>query len=125
MNVMAAQGPKTGKYNDGRLWFSRSGNVMTLGLTSLATDELGEINRVDLPDEGQEFIKGEVVAFLEGTGGSLEVTSPAVGLVSEVNEEVKENAAIIEEDPLEEGWLVRLEIEDASDLKEYAAEDDS
>lgn len=98
---------------------------MTLGLTSLATDELGEINRVDLPDEGEEFVKGEVVAFLEGTGGSLEVTSPAVGLVSEVNEEVKENAAIIEEDPLEEGWLVRLEIEDASDLKEYAAEDDS
>jgi glycine cleavage system H protein len=50
------------------------------------------------------------------------VTTPASGIVQEVNEAAKDEPDMVSEDPLEEGWLVKLEIEDTSDLKELISE---
>ena len=61
---------------------------------------------------------------VDGTNGKLEVVSPATGIVSEVNEAAKEEPDMVSEDPLEEGWLIKLEIEDTSDLKEFRADED-
>ncbi len=121
---MAKLAPKNGEYLDGKCWFARKGGIVTLGLTSSALEDLGSVESVELPSEGDDFDKGDVAVTLEGTQGRFELTTPAAGLVQEVNDTVLREPERVTEDPLEEGWLIRLEIQDPSDLKEYAQDDE-
>jgi glycine cleavage system H protein len=117
---MADIAPKSGEFLDGKLWFSRKGTTLTLGVTSFAIEEIGEVEGVDFPEEGSDFQKGEILITVTGNLGSLEVMTPASGIVQEVNEAAKEEPDRVSEDPLEEGWLVKLEIEDTAELKDLA-----
>jgi glycine cleavage system H protein len=121
---MAKSGPKNGEYQEGKLWFHRKGSMITVGLTSLATEEIGQVESVEFPDEGSDFVKGDVVVTIDGTTGKFEVTTPASGIINEINEQAQKEPEMISEDPLEEGWLFKLEIQDISDLQEFAAEED-
>ncbi len=116
---MSDVAPKNGEYHEGKLWFHRKGSVITLGVTSAAIEELGALEGIEFPDEGDDFDKGDVVITVEGSRGSLEVVTPAAGVILEINEAAKNEFDVVTEDPLEEGWLVKLEIQDSSDLKEY------
>jgi glycine cleavage system H protein len=86
-------------------------------MTSQAIEGLGALQAIDLPDEGEEFEQGDVLTTLEGSDGSLEVLAPVTGVVHEINEAVQEEPEIAADDPLEEGWLIKIEIEDASGLQ--------
>lgn len=112
--------PKSGEYEDGQFWFSRSGRTLTLGVSPSAADALGEISGLELPAEGDDFMKGDIVAEVRASQGDLEVVTPAAGLVTSVNEALKSKPSLLLEDPSEEGWLVQIEIQDPSDLEEYA-----
>ncbi len=116
--------PKNGEYFDGKLWFHRKGMVVTLGLTSLGVEEVGSVQSIEFPDEGADFGKGDTVATVDGSNGKIDVMAPATGIVQEINEAAKEEPDMVSEDPLEEGWLVKLEIEDTSDLKEFRSVED-
>jgi glycine cleavage system H protein len=116
--------PKNGEFNDGKLWFHRKGNLVTVGMTSMAVEEVGEVQSIEFPDEGTDFVKGDTVITVDGTNGKLEVICPATGIVQEINEAAKAEPDMVSEDPLEEGWLIKLEIEDTSDLKEFRVDDE-
>ena len=120
---MAEPAPKNGEFFDGKLWFQRRGSVLTLGLTSNAVEELGSVESLELPNEGDDFDRGDVVVTVEGSQGKVEVITPAAGLVTEVNEGAQQEPDRVTEDPLEEGWLVKLQMQDLSDLNEYAVQD--
>ncbi len=109
-------GPKSGEYQGGKCWFERKGEILTLGLTSRAVEELGEIEEIDFPDDGGDYDKGEALLRIEGSRGSLDLMTPAAGIVQEINTKAQEEPDTVSEDPLEEGWLVRLEIQDPTDL---------
>ncbi|MBL7715819.1 MAG: glycine cleavage system protein H [Bdellovibrionales bacterium] len=117
---MSEIAPKSGEYAEGTLWFTRKNSVITVGITNAALDELGDVEGVELPTEKDDFTKDDVVATVEGSQGSIEVTTPASGVVLEINSGLTSDPSLIAEDPTEEGWLVKLEIQDKSDLKEYA-----
>src|SRR4051794_36738602 len=118
---MADVAPKNGEYSDGKLWFHRKGSMVTLGLTSAAIDELGSVESIEFPGDGDDFDKGEIIASVDGTHGKIEIITPAAGIVQEINEAAKLEPDMVSEDPLEEGWLVKIEIQDSSDLKEFGS----
>ena len=113
--------PRSGEFSDGKLWFNRRGTVLTVGLTNLAIDEMGSVERIEFSSQGDDCAKGDVLATVDGSRGKIEIVCPATGTVQEVNEALVEEPDTIVEDPLDEGWLVKIEIEDTSDLEEYAA----
>lgn len=117
---MSEAAPKSGEYLDGKLWFTRKAAIVTIGLTSAAIEEIGAVQKIEMPEEGDDFTKGEVVVTVTGSNSEIEVTAPASGMVHEVNSEIKEETDRVTEDPLEEGWLVKLEVEDPTELKEFA-----
>jgi len=119
-DFMAEVAPKNGEYMDGKLWFQRKGSVVTIGMTNAAIEELGAVQSIEFPEEGDDFTKNEVVVTVDGSNGRLEVISPATGIVQEVNTTAQQDPDRVTEDPVEEGWLVKLEIEDTSDLQELA-----
>ncbi len=116
---MAEVAPKNGEFFEGKFWFERKGSLLTLGLTQLALEDVGVIRRVEFPADGDDFEKGEIVVTVEGSAGKLDLITPAAGIVQEINEAAQQEPEIVTEDPCEEGWLIRLEIQDTSDLKEY------
>ena len=121
---MASDIPKNGEFLDGKLWFSRKADIVTVGVTTLAIEELGEVQGVEFPDEGADFTKGDIMITVDGSNGKIEVIAPATGIVHEINKAAVEEPDMVSEDPLEEGWLVKLEIEDTSDLKEFRTEEE-
>lgn len=114
--------PKTGEFEEGKLWFSRKSAMLTVGLTDMATAEIGEIESVDLPSEGETYDEGDVIATIEGNHGQIEVTAPKAGVVREINEAVQRDPEIISDDPTDEGWLVRMQL---FEVEEEAPEKDS
>lgn len=111
--------PKSGEYLEGKLWFTRKADVITLGLTSLGLEDVGSVQSIELPDEGDDYEKGDTVVTIDGSNGKLEVSTPATGVVQEINKAASEEPDLVTEDPLEAGWLVKIEVQDPSDLKEF------
>ena len=119
MAAKESRAAKIVEYGDGKFWFHDKGGVVTIGITLAALDEIGDVESVDLPSDGDDFDKDDTVCTIEGADGSISLFSPAAWFVVEVNEPVGEDHEILSEDPIDEGWLVKLEIQDDSDLKEY------
>ncbi len=107
--------PKEGEFSQGQLWYSRRGSVLTIGLTSAAIDKLGDLDGITLPEEGDLFDAGDDIVVIEGTHGSVEVSLPTKGVVLSVNP-VANDPSAVSEDPLEEGWLVKYQVDDLESL---------
>jgi glycine cleavage system H protein len=96
----------------------------TLGLTDYLQESLGEIFSIRLPEEGEDFIKDESFSVIEAKSGRRELKAPVSGEVMEVNYEAAEVPEIINEDPMSEGWLVRVELTSSQEFDDLLSEDE-
>jgi glycine cleavage system H protein len=96
----------------------------TIGLTDFLQEKMGEIYNLRLPEEGEEFIKDEPFSLVEAKNGRRELKAPISGEVIEVNYEVTEMPEIINEDPLTEGWLVKVEMTSGQEFDELFTEEE-
>jgi glycine cleavage system H protein len=96
----------------------------TLGLTDFLQEKLGEIYSLRLPEEGEEFIKDEFFSVVEAKNGRRELKAPVSGEVMEVNYEAMEVPEIVNEDPLSEGWLVKVELTSGLEFDELFTEEE-
>ena len=98
-------------------------NIYTVGLTDYAVEQLGDIVFLELPEVGTEFKKGETFATVESVKAASEIYMPISGKITEVNNEVADSPEILNEDPYEKGWLVKIERtgddSELNDLMEY------
>ena len=104
-------------------WVLDDNGVCTIGLTDCGIDQLGDIVFVELPEVGLEFAKNEVFATIESVKAASEIYMPIGGVITEVNEALINTPEIINEDPYEKGWLVKIKSEtvqeDSLGLLEY------
>jgi glycine cleavage system H protein len=96
----------------------------TIGLTDYLQEKLGEIYSVRLPEEGEEFVKDEPFSMIEAKNGRRELKAPISGEVIEVNYEAAEVPEIINEDPLAEGWIVKVEMASGLEFDELFTEEE-
>jgi glycine cleavage system H protein len=96
----------------------------TLGLTDFLQEKLGEIYSLRLPEEGEEFIKDEFFSVVEAKNGRRELKAPVSGEVVDVNYEAMEVPEIVNEDPLSEGWLVKVELTSGLEFDELFTEEE-
>ncbi|MEN3012631.1 MAG: glycine cleavage system protein GcvH [Dictyoglomus thermophilum] len=108
--------PEDRKYSKDHEWAKLEGNIAIIGITYHAQEELGDIVHIDLPEVGKEVKQNEVLAVVESVKSASDVYSPLSGKVIEVNENLKTKPELINEDPYNAGWIVKLEL---SDPKEY------
>ena|GEM_PF-247298 len=127
------------RYSPEGLWIRlEDDNQATVGLTDEAVEEFDELTKIRLPAEGDEFSKDEPFGRLwVGSGTGLRLLAPLGGEVVAINEEIVDAPEAILEDPFEEGWLIRLELnsmtefddlmtrEEYDDFLENEADDDS
>jgi len=99
-------------------WIRVDGDVVVVGITEFAQEELGEVVFVELPEAGQVFNTGDELGTIESVKAVAEVFTPVAGEVVEVNDAVVDDPELLNDDPHGEGWLVKIRFSSASDLKE-------
>ncbi len=108
--------PSEYKYSRDHEWVQVDGDVAKVGITAFAQQQLGEIVFVELPEVGRVVDKGDEVGTIESVKAVGELYSPVSGEVVEGNQIVVEDPAVLNDDPHGDGWLVRIRVNDASEL---------
>jgi glycine cleavage system H protein len=113
-------------YTKDHTWVEATDARARVGISDFAQSELGEIAYVELPAAGTRVMRGEVVCTVDSLKSSSEIYAPVSGVVVEVNELLMkdENCTLLNRDPLGEGWLVVIEMQDPVELKQLLAEAD-
>ena len=101
------------KYTSSHEWVrEESENVITVGITDFAQEQLGDVVFVDLPEEGSEVSAGDSIAVVESVKAASDIYAPVTGTVIEINETLVESPELVNEDPYENGWFFKIEIAD-------------
>ncbi len=97
-------------------WAKQEGELMRVGITEFATDQLGDIVYLDLPEVGKTVAQGDVLGEIESVKAVAEFYAPAGGQVAEVNTSVFDDLDSIRRDPYREAWMVVIEMSDLTEL---------
>ena len=103
-------------YTNDHEWIRVQDDVITIGITEYAQEQLGDVVYVELPDEGQEIEAEDAFGSVESVKAVSEIYSPIGGKVSEVNELLEDSPEKVNTDPYGDGWMVQLEAADLSAL---------
>ncbi len=102
--------PSELKYTESHEWLRIEGNQCYVGITDHAQEQLGDIVFVDLPQEGAELDKGDVLGSIESVKSVSDVYCPIPGKIVEANEALLDKPELVNQDPYGEGWIAMLEI---------------
>ena len=113
------------RYTRDHSWVDIQGGRARVGLSDFAQAELGEIAYVQLPEAGRKVARGDVVSTVDSLKSSSEIYAPVSGTVVEVNAELatEQNASLVNRDPLGEGWLIVIEMDDPSEAEALLEEE--
>lgn len=103
------------KFTDDHEWLRIEGDVATVGITQYATEQLGDIVFVELPEAGAEFAKGDGAAVVESVKAASDVYMPLDGTIIESNQAIVDEPAKVNEDPQGAGWFFRMKLKNPSD----------
>ena len=124
---MALEYPDNLSYYDSHEYALLDGDIVTIGITAFAVDELGDIVFLELPKVGDEVSKGETFGTVESVKAVEDLVSPVSGEVIEHNGPLVDSPEKLSDDPYEEGWMIKVKIDDPSELddamtsEEYSA----
>ena len=111
------------KFTDDHEWLKIEGGVATVGITEHATEQLGDLVFVELPEAGTEFEQGDTAATLESVKAASDIYAPLAGEVIEVNQAIIDDPSIVNSDPMGEGWFFKLKLADPSVAEALMDED--
>jgi len=103
-------------------WIVIDGTSSIIGITQYAQEQLGDVAHVDLPEIGKTVVAGDEIAVVESVKAASELFSPVSGKVSEVNNMIINNPSIINSSPEDEGWFIRMEMTNKSELEDLMDE---
>lgn len=111
------------KYTKDHEWIKIDGNLATIGITDFAQGELGDIVYVDISTVGQEVSQHEVFGTVEAVKTVSDLFMPVAGKVKEVNPVLDGSPEKVNEDPYGDGWMIKMEISDPSQLSQLLSAD--
>lgn len=110
--------PANLKYTNDHEWVRVEGDEAYVGVTDFAQSELGDIVYVEIETVGDEIAQGEVFGTVEAVKTVSDLFMPISGTVLELNPELEGAPELVNEDPYEKGWMVKLSVKDTSELDE-------
>ncbi len=98
------------EYADGVLWFTREGTLLTIGITEKALDLAGTIQEIEFPELGDEYAGGDWIGEIQGKNVDVEIVAPLSLRIDEINEEVRDQFSLLDDDPTGDAWILRATI---------------
>jgi glycine cleavage system H protein len=100
------------------------GDIGTVGITDYAQQQLGDVVHVELPAVGAKFDSGAAAAVVESVKAASDIFAPVSGVVVEANAEVDAEPALINQDPLARGWLMKIKLTNPSEVRTLMTQSD-
>jgi len=113
---MSYQLPEDFYYSKDHEWAQVDENIVTIGITEFAQEQLGEVAYVELPEEGAKVNQGEGFGVVESVKAVSDLYAPVSGTVIEVNSALLEDPSALNDDPMNDGWLIRIEMDSEKEL---------
>ena len=105
-------------------WIKVEDNIGVVGITAYASEQLGDIVFVELPEEGITAEIGKDIAVVESVKAASEVYSPVSGTITKSNEDLNSTPEIVNEDPVGKGWFYEIEISNNDELSGLMSEEE-
>ncbi|HVS70085.1 MAG TPA: glycine cleavage system protein GcvH [Phycisphaerae bacterium] len=100
--------PNDRKYSASHEWHQQQGDVVTIGISRFAVDELTDVTYVDLPAVGKKLDAGKRFGEIESVKATSELYSAVAGEVIDVNDALKADPSLVNQDPYGKGWLIKV-----------------
>ena len=104
------------KYSKDHEWVYQEDEIATVGITNYAQESLGDIVFIDLPNVGKSINSGDQVGVIESVKAASDLFSPIGGEIIEVNKELKNSPQLVNSDPENSGWYMKIKIRNENDL---------
>jgi len=121
---MAYLFPKYLKYADTHEYIKQEGELLRLGISEFAVDQLGDIVFVELVEKGEVLKKGDTFGTIESVKAVEEVYLPFSGKIIDRNEDIIDNPEILQNDPINSGWLIIFKPDDDFSLNDLMTSDE-
>jgi glycine cleavage system H protein len=108
--------PADRRYLQTHEWHKLSGDVVEIGITQIAADELTDITFVDLPKVGEQVKAGEAFGEIESVKATADLMCGVSGTVAEVNGALAENPGLVNKDPYAAAWMIRVKADDPGEV---------
>ena len=115
--------PENVLYSKTHEWLRMEWDVANVGITDFAQSELGDIVFLEIETVGETLAKDEVFGTIEAVKTVSDLLMPVSGTVLEVNPTLEENPALVNTNPYDEGWLVKIQVTDVNETKELLTAD--
>ena len=112
------------KFTEEHEWLRIEGDLVVVGITEYAAEQLGDVVFVELPEPETQVAKGDEVCVIESVKAAYDILAPLDGEIVEANPELTENPALVNEDPQGDAWFFKMQIDDLSVLDAFMDEDE-
>ncbi|MDX1796416.1 MAG: glycine cleavage system protein GcvH [Hydrogenovibrio sp.] len=111
------------KFSEDHEWVEAHGDgTATIGITDFAQEQLGDLVYIEIPEEGDEIIKGDAVSVIESVKAASDLIAPVSGTIIEVNQSLDDEPEKVNEDPMGAGWFIKVKMSDESELDDLMDE---
>jgi len=108
--------PEYVRYSDDHEWAKENGDVMRIGITDYAQDQLGDIVFVELPEVGSSFSRGDGFGTVESVKAVSELYMPVSGEVTAINETLEDHPELVNTEPYDGGWMIEIKAGDPAEV---------
>lgn len=112
------------KFTEEHEWLRIEGDLIVVGITEHAAEQLGDVVFVELPELETQVARGDEVSVIESVKAASDILAPVDGEIVAVNEALGDNPGLVNEDPMGAAWFFKMKIDDLSVLDEFMSEDE-
>ena len=111
------------KYSEDHEWVELKGDdLVVIGITDFAQEQLGDLVYVELPEVGDECSRGENISVIESVKAASDLVAPVSGTIIEVNSRLEDEPELVTEDSMGEGWFIKVKLSNTSELDDLMDE---
>ena len=110
------------KFTEEHEWLREEDGLIVVGITEHASEQLGDIVFVELPEEGTEVAKDDEIVVIESVKAASDILAPIDGEIVEVNELLADEPGKVNEDPIGDGWFFKIKASDPGQMDDYMDE---
>jgi len=107
------------KYSEDHAWVKvQDEDLVTVGITNFAQEQLGDLVYIELPKVGHEYSRGDNISVIESVKSASDLVAPVSGEIVEVNDRLEDDPELVSEDSMGEGWFIKVKLSKRSELDE-------
>ena len=112
------------KYSEDHEWVKvQEEDLVTIGITDFAQEQLGDLVFIELPEVGDEFSRGDNISVIESVKAASDLVAPVSGEIVEVNDRLADEPELASEDSMGDGWFIKIKLSNVSELDDLMDDD--